>query len=74
MVQQIGTLLSIMNPQYAHEYFTVGNVPITYHFLACFSEGIHISQVEPSLTAVHNLTFSQNSSWLEDKHLDCFVD
>ena len=35
MVQQIGTLLSLMKPKYAHEYFTVGNVLTTYHFLAC---------------------------------------
>ena len=73
MVQQIGTLFSLMNPQYAHEYFTVGNVPITYYFLSCIFKGIHISQIESSFTAVHNLTFSQNSSWLEDKHFDCFI-
>ena len=57
--QQIGPLLSLINPQYVHEYFTVGNVPITCHFLACIFKGIHISQIESSLTAIHNLTFSQ---------------
>ena len=70
----VGTLLSLMNPQYAHEYFSVGNVPITYHFITCIFKGIHISQIESSLTAVHNITFAlKNNRWLDDKHFDCFI-
>jgi hypothetical protein len=74
LVQQIRIIFSLMDPQNGHHtYFSIGNVSVTYHFLSRILQGVHYSKLNSSISASNDLSFSENNTWLEDKHIDCFT-